>query len=145
MANQHAVAGTTIALPNLTETAVLTMTPFNENQPGSGSQSLQGSFANIGSQGVVLAADLNITPSAGTLLTLRFRYGSATGAVIAGFPAGGTVSTLVTSIANNVTAYALDPTLIEPGVVYVLTAVVTTGTATVNYGVFTALDATSIE
>jgi hypothetical protein len=145
MANQHAVSVTGVSIPSTAEVVIATMTPFNENQPGAGGQAFQGGFANIGSQGVVLSADLNITPSAGATLTLRFRYASLTGSVVTGSPAGGTVNTMITTVANNYTAYVLDPTLVQQGVVYVLTAQIGSGTATVNYGVVTALDATSIE
>lgn len=148
MANLHAVGLQSgvlpLSIPSTAEIVLVTLTAFNENQPAGGAQGL-GAVGTIGSQGVLLRGYANLAPSAGMTVTLRLRYGSLTGAVIAGSPAGGTVSTVATTVASNVGTEILDPTLVQVGVVYVLTAQLSTGTASVNYALLTAQDATSIE
>lgn len=147
MANQHAVAvgiSPAVTVSAAVETVVATMTPFNENQPGGGAQGFQ-AVGTVGSQGVVLDANFNLTlGTAGTAVVARIRNGSVTGALVG---VALTVPALGSGTTLNVTAYALDPTLVQVGVVYVFTLQVTggTGTHTVNYGVATAQDATSIE
>ena len=148
MANQHAVHAAAVSIPSTAEIVILTMTPLSENQGGSGAQGPIGSGVTPapGPQGVVLDANLNVTPSSGTTITLRFRYSSLTGTQIpTPFPAGGLVQTLTTSIANVANAFAIDPTFVETNTIYVLTAQLSAGTATVNYAWMTAQDATSFE
>jgi len=146
MSNQHAVSTTGLAIPSTAEIVVCTLTPFTENNPvGAGGGPALAGIPGIGAQGVVLDFNMNITPSAGATCTIKFRYGSLTGAVIQGFPAGGTVTTLTTTIANGVAAWALDPTISEVNAVYVVTIAISSGTATVNYAVLAAQAATSFE
>ena len=146
MANQHAVSVTAFSIPSTAEIVVLTMTPFSENNPvGAGGGPALIGIPGIGAQGVVLDANLNITPSAGATCTIKFRYTGLTGNVVVGFPAGGTVTTLTTSIANSVAAFALDTTIAEVNAVYVVTVALSSGTGTVNYGVLTAQAATTFE
>jgi hypothetical protein len=147
MSNQHAVALpiTGLAIPSLTEIVVLSLTPFRENQvPGTPGdfQPIQGP----GAQGVVLDFNMNITTSIAQVVTIRFRYGSLTGGIVTGYPTAGTVVTTST-VAINLSAWALDPTLQFPaGVTYVATmSMGSAGTAQVNSAILTALDATSVE
>lgn len=145
MPNQHAVSlgATPLAIPSTAEIVVLTMTPFSENQSaGTFQQSQVGANPNPGPQGVVLDANMNVTGTTGTL-TLRLRYGSLTGGLVVGSVA--TVSTIATGIAIYASAFALDTTLVQTNVVYVLTAQLGAGTGTVNAAVFSAQDATSFE
>lgn len=142
MSNQHAVSVTALSIPSTAEIVVMTMTPFSENNPvGAGGYALVG-VPGVGGQGVVLDANLNITPSGAPTVTMRFRYTSLTGSLVVNSIA--TVTTLA-AVASTVSAFALDTTLQEANAVYVVTAQISTGTATVNYGVFTAQDATTAE
>jgi len=146
MPNQHAVSVTAVAIPSTAEIVIATMTPFSENQPpGAFSQALSAPSPNPGPQGVVLDANLNMNITAGGLVTMRIRYGSLTGAVITGMPAGGLIVTAPAATAFTASAFALDPTLVEINAVYVLTVTSAGGVGNVAYGVFTAQDATSFE
>jgi hypothetical protein len=144
MANQHAVSVTALTIPSTAEIVVATMTPFTENQQASAAGLGLGT-PSAGGQGVVLDGNMNVAPSSAGTITVRVRYGSLTGALIAGLPAAGLITTLAITVAQSVPIFVLDPTLIQAGVVYVFTAQLAAGTATVNYGVFTAQDANSFE
>jgi hypothetical protein len=154
MANQHAVAvgiSPAVTISAAVETVVATLTPFSENQSAGafGGPGLGAPNPNPGPQGVVIDGNFNLLiGTAGTAVVARIRYGSLTGALIAGFPAGGlTVPALGSGTTLSVPVFALDPTLVETNAVYVVTFQVTggTGTHTVNYGILTAMDATSFE
>lgn len=146
MPNQHAVALTApLAIAGTAEQVVLSLTAFTENQSPSGSAS-NAIVGTQGAQGVVLDANMNLVVTAGGLVTARLRYGSLTGAVVAGFlPSTGQVVTAGVNLATNVAAWCLDPTLLEVGVVYVLTIASAGGVGTINSAVLTAMDATAFE
>jgi hypothetical protein len=125
MGNLHAVAASAVTLTNAAEGVIATLTAFNENEAGE--------FA----QGVVLQAGLNVTiGTGGVALVLRVRKVSLTGTLV------GLAQTITVTAGNVVQASIdeLDTTLIQPGIVYVLTGQVTSGSAnsTVNRVVLTA-------
>ena len=148
MANQHAVAIPTASLPfsipSTAEIVLLTLTPFSENQPPGafGGPGLQGQNPSPGPQGVVLDGNVNVTATTGTI-TLRLRYGSLTGNLVANSVAE--VTSTTTAVAVTAPIFALDTTLVEVNAVYVLTAQLSAGTGSVNYAMLTAQDATSFE
>lgn len=132
MGNLHAVAASAVTLVTTAETVVGTVGPFNENMvPQSG-------------QGVFLEGNINITPGTGTTaVVLRWRAASLTGALI------GVAQTcsVTAGVASDIGCNELDPTLVQVGAVYVLTAQQTGATAngTCNRVVVTAESASSFE
>lgn len=150
MSNQHAVTVTGLSIPNSSEIVVATMTPFSENQSAGafGGPGLQGPNPNPGPQGVVFDSNFNILLGTGvTAIVAKIKYGSAAGATIIGFPTAGLTVPVTASTLVNITAWGIDTTLVETNAIYVVTLTLTgaTSAATVNYGVFTAQDATSFE
>lgn len=130
--NLHAVAVSAVTLTNAVEGVIATLPAFSENQAGE--------FA----QGVVLQAGLNVLiGTGGTALVLRIRKTSLTGALV------GVAQTITVTAASvvQVGIDELDPTLVQPGVVYVLTGQVTSASAnsTVNRCVLAAEDASQFE
>src|SRR5882762_253291 len=75
MPNLHAVAATTVAVPNLTETVIATMTAFDERYSQGGPDFGQGGQSTVGAQGVFLGGSINVavTGAAGTATVRIYR------------------------------------------------------------------------
>jgi len=140
MPNLHAVAATTVAVPNLTETVIATMTAFDERYSQGGPDFGQGGQSTVGAQGVFLGGSINVTPSSAGLITIRVRQQSVTGPLV-----GVAQVVSVTAVQTALDIGELDPTLIQLPAIYVVTMSVATGTAVVNRVVFTAEGATAFE
>lgn len=140
MGNLHCVAVTGGALTTA-ESVVATMTAFNENTPAGSNLGLATQPG--GAQGVYLGGSINLTTAASaTLITLRIRQQSLTGALV-GVAQAVAVLASTTGIALDIGE--LDPTFVQTPAIYVITAQLNAGTATVNRAIFTAEEATSFE
>lgn len=131
MANVHCVAASAVNVPTTTETVVVTMTAFTENQP-------QG-------QGIQFDGNINMTVgTAGTAVTVRVRRGVDTTGTLIGVAQAQTVAAGNTV---NIPIAELDTVVVQQNVTYVVTVQQTAATAngTVNRVVFAAQDATAFE
>lgn len=132
MPSVHAVAASAVTLITTAETVIATNVAFNESQ-----------VAGTG-EGVLLTCNINATPGASTTgITLRWRVGTLTGTLI------GVAQTcsVTAAVAGDLSAFELDPTLSQVGVVYVLTAqqIAATGNGMINRVVATAESANAFE
>lgn len=132
MPNAHANAVSGGTLVTTAETVLATLTAFNENEAGE--------FA----EGVLIQGSTNLLiGTGGTAVVLRIRKASLTGALV------GLAQTVTVAAASVVglSIQEVDPVLIQPGLVYVLTASVTgaSGNSTNNRSVIVAEGITAFE
>lgn len=124
--------GFPITLTGNNETAIAVTPSYNENQQSATAQ------------GVALWGMLNVTAGTGTTsLTLRVRQGNGTTGTIV----QSAQTTGVNTTTDTYTIAVNDPTIVQQGVQYTLTAQQTgaTGNGTVNGGAFFNHDADSFE
>lgn len=141
MGNLHCVAASAVAIPSTAEIVIATMTAFNENTPAGSNLGLATQPG--GAQGVYLGGSINLTTAASaTAITLRVRQQSLTGTLV-GLAQVIAIAASTTGIALDIGE--LDPTFVQTPAIYVITAQLNAGSATVNRVLFTAEEATSFE